>query len=89
MPQEMFFRRHRVLDSQDELHVRAVIDQSFVDKTARTDASGDEIFRQVKAFSETDADVLLVDGIRSIETLHEVRKVTTKPILFNQISGLH
>ncbi|MGH2507541.1 MAG: isocitrate lyase/PEP mutase family protein [Ktedonobacteraceae bacterium] len=54
---------------------------------ARTDASGDEIFRRVEAFSRTDADVLLVDGIRSIETLREVRKITTKPILFNQIAG--
>lgn len=54
---------------------------------ARTDAAGDEIFKRVEAFSKTDADVLLVDGIRSLETLREVRKITTKPILFNQIAG--
>ena len=54
---------------------------------ARTDASGDEIFRRVEALSRTEAEVLLVDGIRSLDTLREVRKITTKPILFNQIAG--
>ena len=54
---------------------------------ARTDASGEEIFRRIEALSRTDADVLLVDGIRSIQTLREVRKITNKPILFNQIAG--
>jgi 2-methylisocitrate lyase-like PEP mutase family enzyme len=54
---------------------------------ARTDASGDEIYRRVEAFSRTDADVLLVDGIRSLEVLREVRRLTDKPILFNQIAG--
>ena len=54
---------------------------------ARTDASGDEIYRRIAAFSQTDADVLLIDGLRSVETLREVRKITNKPILFNQIAG--
>jgi len=54
---------------------------------ARTDASGDEVYQRIAAFSQTDADVLLVDGIRSLETLREVRKLTDKPILFNQIAG--
>lgn len=55
---------------------------------ARTDATGDdEILRRVVALSETDADVLLVDGIRSLETLRQVRRVTRKPLLFNQIAG--
>jgi 2-methylisocitrate lyase-like PEP mutase family enzyme len=54
---------------------------------ARTDAAGDEIFRRVEAFSRTEADVLLVDGIRSLEVLREVRRMTRKPILFNQIAG--
>lgn len=54
---------------------------------ARTDAGGDEIFRRVDALSRTDADVLMVDGIDSLETLLEVRKRTDKPLLFNQIAG--
>ena len=53
----------------------------------RTDASGDEIFHRIAAFSQTDADVLLVDGVRSIDSLREARKITNKPILFNQIAG--
>ncbi len=54
---------------------------------ARTDAVGEEIYRRVERISMTDADVILVDGIRSIETLREVRKITDKPLLFNQIAG--
>ncbi len=54
---------------------------------ARTDAAGEEIYRRVERISMTDADVILVDGIRSIETLREVRKITDKPLLFNQIAG--
>ena len=54
---------------------------------ARTDAAGDEIDRRVEAISKTNADVLMVDGIDSIETLQRVRKSTDKPLLFNQIAG--
>jgi len=54
---------------------------------ARTDATGEEIFRRIEAISATDADVLLVDGIDSIETLKRVRSSTDKPLLFNQIAG--
>jgi 2-methylisocitrate lyase-like PEP mutase family enzyme len=54
---------------------------------ARTDAAGDEIFRRLEAMSATHADVLMVDGIDSIETLTQVRNCTDKPLLFNQIAG--
>jgi 2-methylisocitrate lyase-like PEP mutase family enzyme len=54
---------------------------------ARTDASGEEIFRRVAAISETDADVLLVDGVRDLDILRRVRAITDKPLLFNQIAG--
>jgi len=54
---------------------------------ARTDASGEDIFRRVDAMSATDADALLVDGIDSVETLSRVRDRTDKPLLFNQIAG--
>jgi 2-methylisocitrate lyase-like PEP mutase family enzyme len=77
LPLEQYLEKlRRVLASRQHLCV-----------LARTDASGDEIFRRVEAFSATDADVLLVDGIRSLEVLREVRKITRKPILFNQIAG--
>lgn len=54
---------------------------------ARTDASGEDIFRRVEAISKTSADVLMVDGIDSIETLRRVVQSTDKPLLFNQIAG--
>ena len=37
--------------------------------------------------SETDADVLMVDAVDSIETLAKLRSYTDKPLLFNQIAG--
>jgi 2-methylisocitrate lyase-like PEP mutase family enzyme len=54
---------------------------------ARTDASGDEIYRRVEAFSSTTADAILVDGIDSVQTLTRVLATTGKPILYNQIAG--
>ncbi|MFF5439952.1 oxaloacetate decarboxylase [Streptomyces achromogenes] len=56
---------------------------------ARTDATEeDEILRRAKALAATDADVVLVDGVRSVDWIHKVRKVIgDKPLLFNQIAG--
>ena len=66
----------------------AVLDRrSDICVLARTDASGDDIFRRVEAISRTDADVLLVDGIDSVDTLKRVQACTGKPLLFNQIAG--
>jgi 2-methylisocitrate lyase-like PEP mutase family enzyme len=62
-------------------------DRESICVLARTDASGEEIYRRVEAISETDTDVLMVDGIDSIETLQRVRRYTDKPLLFNQIAG--
>jgi 2-methylisocitrate lyase-like PEP mutase family enzyme len=56
---------------------------------ARTDATEEtEILRRAEALAATDADVLLVDGVRSIERIRKVRAVIgDKPLLFNQIAG--
>ncbi|GAA2932414.1 isocitrate lyase/PEP mutase family protein [Streptomyces mexicanus] len=56
---------------------------------ARTDATGEaDILRRAKALAATDADVVLVDGIRSVEWIRRVREVVgDKPLLFNQIAG--
>jgi len=56
---------------------------------ARTDATDEEeILRRAEALAETDADVLLVDGVRSVEWISRVRQVIGgKPLLFNQIAG--
>ncbi|MFI1968594.1 isocitrate lyase/PEP mutase family protein [Streptomyces cinnamoneus] len=56
---------------------------------ARTDATEEsEILRRAKALAATDADVVLVDGVRSVEWIRKVRDVIgDKPLLFNQIAG--
>lgn len=54
---------------------------------ARTDANGEDIYARLEAISNTDADVVMVDGIDSVETLERVVGSTDKPILFNQIAG--
>lgn len=54
---------------------------------ARTDADGEEIYRRVDALSQTEADVLLVDGVSDLEILRKMRGLTDKPLLFNQIAG--
>jgi 2-methylisocitrate lyase-like PEP mutase family enzyme len=56
---------------------------------ARTDAVGeDEILRRAAALAATDADVVLVDGLPSVESIKRVRReLGGKPMLFNQIAG--
>jgi 2-methylisocitrate lyase-like PEP mutase family enzyme len=56
---------------------------------ARTDATEEsEILRRAEALAATDADVLLVDGVRSVDWITKVRGVIgDKPLLFNQIAG--
>ncbi|MEV4443567.1 isocitrate lyase/PEP mutase family protein [Streptomyces sp. NPDC049577] len=56
---------------------------------ARTDATEeDEILRRAEALAATEADVVLVDGVRSVEWIRKVRGVIgDKPLLFNQIAG--
>lgn len=56
---------------------------------ARTDATEEEdILRRAQALAETDADVVLVDGVRDVEWIRRIRKVINdKPLLFNQIAG--
>ncbi|MFJ2113462.1 MULTISPECIES: oxaloacetate decarboxylase [unclassified Streptomyces] len=67
-----------VLSSRDDLLV-----------VARTDATEEaEIIRRAQALAETDADVILVDGVRSVEWIRRIRAVVgDKPLLFNQIAG--
>jgi len=56
---------------------------------AHTDATEEsEIVRRAEMLAATDADVLLVDGVRSVESIRKVRGVVgSKPLLFNQIAG--
>ncbi|MFE2376793.1 oxaloacetate decarboxylase [Streptomyces sp. NPDC059398] len=56
---------------------------------ARTDAvEEDDILHRAAALAKTDADVVLVDGVRSVEWIRRIRDVIgDKPLLFNQIAG--
>lgn len=56
---------------------------------ARTDATEEsDILRRAEALAATDADVVLVDGVRSVEWIKRIREVVgDKPLLFNQIAG--
>lgn len=56
---------------------------------ARTDATEEkEILRRAEALAETDADVVLVDGVRDVDSIRRVRElIGDKPLLFNQIAG--
>ncbi|MEV8437279.1 isocitrate lyase/PEP mutase family protein [Actinosynnema sp. NPDC051121] len=56
---------------------------------ARTDATDeDEMLRRAVAFAGTDADVILVEGMPSVDVIRRVRRaVGDKPLLFNQIAG--
>ncbi|WP_066945508.1 isocitrate lyase/PEP mutase family protein [Streptomyces lushanensis] len=67
-----------VLRSREELLV-----------VARTDATEEgEIIRRAEALAQTDADVVLVDGVRSVEWIRKIRSIVgDKPLLFNQIAG--
>ncbi|WP_327298727.1 isocitrate lyase/PEP mutase family protein [Streptomyces sp. NBC_01197] len=56
---------------------------------ARTDATEEaEILTRAKALAATDADVVLVDGVRDVAAIRRIREsIGDKPLLFNQIAG--
>lgn len=55
---------------------------------ARTDSSHHEdIMQRVEAFAGAGADAVLVDGVRDLAVLDEIRAVVDVPIAFNQIAG--
>lgn len=55
---------------------------------ARTDSSDlDDIEKRVRAFAEAGADAILVDGLKSLETLRRLSGLTDVPFCFNQIAG--
>lgn len=55
---------------------------------ARTDARDPEdIFRRVDAYAAAGADAILVDGLRDLAILSEVKSHVDLPVVFNQIAG--
>lgn len=71
------------------IKLRAVLEaRTDLFVVARTDADQpEEILRRIRAFEENGADGVLVDGLRSLEFLREVREAVSVPIMFNQIAG--
>ena len=55
---------------------------------ARTDSSDlEDIERRVLAFAEAGADAVLVDGLKSLETVRQLSAKVKIPFCFNQIAG--
>lgn len=55
---------------------------------ARTDSSDPaDIERRVVAFAEAGADAVLVDGLKSLDTVRELSRKVKVPFCFNQIAG--
>ncbi len=55
---------------------------------ARTDSSEPaDIVRRVLAFAEAGADAILVDGLKSVETVQQLAGRAGVPFCFNQIAG--
>lgn len=69
--------------------LRAVLDaRGDLVVVARTDASGPgEIRRRLRAFEAAGADALLVDGVRDLGFIAELRQEFSLPLVFNQIAG--
>ncbi|BCM70305.1 MULTISPECIES: isocitrate lyase/PEP mutase family protein [Streptomyces] len=79
LPLEEYLEKlHKVLETRKDLVV-----------VARTDATDEhDILHRAEQLAATDADVVLVDGVRSVEWIKRIRKVVgDKPLLFNQIAG--
>lgn len=55
---------------------------------ARTDAAEfNEIERRVHAYAEAGADAILIDGLRDLNLLKQLKATLNKPLMFNQIAG--
>lgn len=75
---EYLYKLKLVLDTRNDLVV-----------VARTDATDEhEIVHRTKVLAATAADVILADGVRSVDSLRRIRAaIGDKPLLFNQIAG--
>ena len=55
---------------------------------ARTDASDEnEALRRAEAFARTGADAILIEAVKSLSVLAEVKRRVKLPLVFNQIAG--
>ena len=78
MPLDEYLEKLRkVLDTRHDLFV-----------IARTDSSdAEDIERRVRAFADSGADAVLVDGLKSLDTVRALSSTVRKPFCFNQIAG--
>jgi 2-methylisocitrate lyase-like PEP mutase family enzyme len=75
--EEYLDKLRRVLATRRELFV-----------VARTDSSDPEdIAVRIKAFAEAGADAVLVDGLKSFDTIRQLKALVDRPLCFNQIAG--
>ncbi|WP_216894387.1 isocitrate lyase/phosphoenolpyruvate mutase family protein [Nocardia alni] len=69
-------------------HLLVDIDDGYVDVEVACHVVEQLEALGASALAATDADVLLIDGVRSVEWIRKVRGVIgSKPLLFNQIAG--
>lgn len=74
---EYLAKLERVLDTRDDLVI-----------VARTDATDpDDALRRARAFAETGADAVLIDGVQDLSLLSRLAAELDRPIVFNQIAG--
>ncbi|HDK37914.1 MAG TPA: isocitrate lyase/PEP mutase family protein [Thiolapillus brandeum] len=78
MPLEQYCKKlEKVLDTRRDLLV-----------VARSDATDKgEVMERSIAYAQTGADAILVDGVKDLSLLQELRQATGKPVVFNQIAG--
>ena len=78
MPLEQFLDRlHSVLKTRRSLFV-----------VARTDSTDDsEALRRARAFSAAGADAVLIEAVKDLDLIAELKKTVDCPIAFNQIAG--
>lgn len=79
-----------LLESAEFLHkldkVLAARKNLFV--IARTDAQDiEDITQRAQAYAAAGVDAILVDGIKDIELIKDLKKSVDKPLVFNQIAG--
>lgn len=75
--EEYLDKLNRVLATRRDLFV-----------VARTDSSDpDDIERRVLAFAAAGADAVLVDGLKSLDSVKQLSKKLQQPFCFNQIAG--
>lgn len=84
------FDGKQILDLDDYLEkLKAVLaTRTDLYVVARTDVSDpEEVWKRAVAFSEAGADAILVEAIRDMKFIAELKKKIPQPLMFNQLAG--